>query len=217
MPIWIDGFSVRAHRHASRPRCARCLPLPRKPPIHIPLRGERDTEKERERGRAQELGEEQRKSEKKNGIATQTALMAGIWFAATFLACGISTLVSSARIYPPNEGKVAGGVGGEVPRTSDFIHGARPRRRPRRGASVAALSCGIAELSLYESGGLNLDPFGHMSGFAPAASVSELAVLVSAAKTRDQSFKPRDRFEVRPRKKVLNAQASVKQLRLLQL
>ncbi|CAG06404.1 unnamed protein product [Tetraodon nigroviridis] len=29
--------------------------------------------------------------------------MAGIWFTATFLVCGISTFVSSARIYPPNE------------------------------------------------------------------------------------------------------------------
>ena len=54
------------------------------------------------------------------------ALMAGILFTATFLVFGISTFVSPARIYPPNEGKVV--VGGKellllllLQRTSDFI------------------------------------------------------------------------------------------------
>lgn len=33
------------------------------------------------------------------------ALMAGILFTVVFLVSGISTLVSSSRTYPPNEGK----------------------------------------------------------------------------------------------------------------
>ena len=36
----------------------------------------------------------------------QMALMAGILFTATSVLLGISTFVSSARIYPPNEGKI---------------------------------------------------------------------------------------------------------------
>lgn len=44
------------------------------------------------------------KEERKNGT-TQMALMAGILFTATFLVLGTSSLVSAARIYPPNEGK----------------------------------------------------------------------------------------------------------------
>ena len=113
--------------------------------------------------------------------------------------------------------RLLGGWGGKCPglQTSSTVRaraGARAAEPPWPLLAAESPSCHFTSL-----GGLNLDPFGHMSGFAPAASVSELAVLVSAAKTRDQSFKPRDRFEVRPRKKVLNAQASVKQLRLLQL
>lgn len=57
--------------------------------------------------------------------------------------------------------------------------------------------------SPYNYWAFNLDTFGRLSGCAPAASVSELAVLMSAPKTRDQIFKPRDGFEVRPRKKSL--------------
>ena len=41
------------------------------------------------------------------------ALMAGILFTATSLLLGISTFVSAARIYPPNEGKVGENCGGE--------------------------------------------------------------------------------------------------------
>lgn len=50
----------------------------------------------------------ERKSGEKNGTTKQMALMAGILFATTFLVFGISTFVSPARIYPPNEGKVVG-------------------------------------------------------------------------------------------------------------
>lgn len=68
----------------------------------------RHTHTQRERERKNWEKSSERKRGKKNGISTQTALMAGIWFAATFLVCGISAFVSSARIYPPNEGKAAG-------------------------------------------------------------------------------------------------------------
>ncbi|TMS07153.1 Ephrin type-A receptor 4-A, partial [Larimichthys crocea] len=44
-----------------------------------------------------------RKRGEKNGTTTQMALMAEILFTATFLVFGISTFVSPARIYPPNE------------------------------------------------------------------------------------------------------------------
>uniref|UniRef100_A0A1A8HN10 receptor protein-tyrosine kinase n=3 Tax=Nothobranchius TaxID=28779 RepID=A0A1A8HN10_9TELE len=56
--------------------------------------------RERERGRERRRAQEARKS----GVATQMALMAGIWFTVSFLVSGISALLgSSARIYPPNE------------------------------------------------------------------------------------------------------------------
>lgn len=145
--MWIDGLRVRAHRDPPPGRGALAASLSPEHSKSIFLywekkrEGERDihtyTERESERKSWEKSSE--RKSETKNGISTQTALMAGIWFAATLLVFRISTFVSSARIYPPNEGKVAGRK--EAPRTSDFIHSARPRR----GASVAAFSRGTTE------------------------------------------------------------------------
>lgn len=92
---------------------------------------EGDTHTEVERARKNWEKSSESKSGKKTGISTQTALMAGIWFAATFLLCGISTFVSSARIYPPNEGKVVGEKKCPGLQTSSTVPlCARPRRGP---------------------------------------------------------------------------------------
>lgn len=102
--------------------------------------GGRHTEVERARKNWEKSSES--RSRKKNGISTQTALMAGIWFAATFLVCGISTSVSSARIYPPNEGKAVGRA--EVARAPGFIPSAPLR------ASVCDPAARAPTLSLWE-------------------------------------------------------------------
>lgn len=62
----------------------------------------------RERGSERagpERAETREKEEEKSGAASQMALMAGILFTVTVLISGISAFGSSARIYPPNEGK----------------------------------------------------------------------------------------------------------------
>lgn len=61
---------------------------------------------ERERARPARSGtNDEKKGER------QMALMAGILFTATSVLLGISTCVSSARIYPPNEGKTGNNSG----------------------------------------------------------------------------------------------------------
>lgn len=151
---------------------------------------------------------------KKTGISTQTALMAGIWFAATFLLCGISTFVSSARIYPPNEGKVVGEKKCPGLQTSSTVH---LRARPRRGPSIRGpfsragtesffigTHCHVEIFGFWGWGGY-LDTFGNgETGFR--LRTSSLGVPMLAAKTLEQIFELRNGFEVRPRKKVLNAQ-----------
>jgi len=89
------------------------------------------------------------------------ALMAGILFTATFLVFGISTFVSPARIYPPNEGKVVGRTKKKLPRTSDFI----PRLR-----GPVCVCCGD---SVLVASGLILD---NTDGHLYAATFCELYV-----------------------------------------
>lgn len=138
-------MSVRAHRDRLQAAVRSLRPsAPNAPNPYSATGRERDRERRRQGGRerhtergrerAQELGEEQReKSVKKSGISTAAALMAGIWFAVTFLVCGISTFASSARIYPPNEGKKRS--------APDF------RLHPRSASSARSVAPSAAALS----------------------------------------------------------------------
>lgn len=72
------------------------------------------------------------------------ALMAGILFATAFLVCGISSLVSPARIYPPNEGKAVGK--GDVSAADLRLRSPlRPRPCARAATIRGADSCECAE------------------------------------------------------------------------
>lgn len=93
---FLFGLTAASERADSPPGCFRSFALSLLQ-THIP-------QGERERARPVRSGtNDQRKR--------QMALMAGILFTATSVLLGISTCVSSARIYPPNEGKTGNNSG----------------------------------------------------------------------------------------------------------
>ena len=149
----LTGSASECTDSKSRPAswlcCARCVSLSPCPlQTHIPQgkrKRERGSERERERERERRSWEKSNETKRgeKNGAATQMALMAGILFTATFLVFGISTFVSPARIYPPNEGKDTG-TKQQLPRTCLSA----PRVCVRPGAAEPhslSVLCGCAE------------------------------------------------------------------------